>query len=261
VKIDPDETDPPLPAPPWQRVPHRPAGRRRDPITREAIVQTAIRVLDQEGLDALSMRRIAEQLDTGAASLYWHVGSKDGLLDLIFDQVIGEVEVPRPEPQRWQEQLKEVARATRAVILRHRDIVRISIGRIPMGPNGLRVADGLFGILRSGGIPDPLAVTAQRLLFAIINGFTLDETTELGVEIEGPPDQQTADAARAYIAELPPKRFPNLIAVAEHFGYADNDQSFELLIDVFVDGLAARVSTGPVAPPRRRTTGPAHRST
>jgi AcrR family transcriptional regulator len=238
-----DGIGPPLPAPPWQRVPQRAAGRRRDPITRDAIVQTAIRLLDQEGLDALSMRRIAEELDTGAASLYWHVGSKDGLLDLIFDHVIGEVEVPEPEPQRWREQLKEVARATRAVILRHRDIVRISIGRIPMGPNALRVSEGLFGILRAGGIPNELAVTAQRLLFAVVNGFTLDETTELGVEIEGQPSEATANAARAYIAELPAERFPNLIAVAEHFHHADDDQSFELLIDVFVDGLAARAST------------------
>jgi AcrR family transcriptional regulator len=237
-----EKHDQPLPPPPWQRVPERPATRRRDPITRDAIVQTAIRLLDEGGLDQLSMRRIAEELDTGAASLYWHIGSKDGLLDLIFDHVIGEVEMPNPEPQRWQEQLKEVARGTRAVILRHRDIVRISIGRIPMGPNALRVSEGLFGILRAGGIPDPLAVLAQRLLFAIINGFTLDETTELGVEVDGQPDEQAADAARAYVAELPAERFPNLTAVAEYFHDADNEQSFELLIDLFVDGLAARAS-------------------
>jgi AcrR family transcriptional regulator len=224
-------------------VPQRTAGRRRDPLTRGAIVRTAIRLLDQDGLGALSMRRIAEELDTGAASLYWHVGSKDGLLDLIFDEVIGEVEVPKPKPQRWQEQLKEVARAVRAVILRHRDIVRISIARTPMGPNSLRVSEGLFAILRAGGIPDQLAVTAQHLLFAIINGFTLDETTELGVEIEGPRDEEAANAARAYLAQLPAERFPNLIAIAEHFHYADNDQSFELLIDLFVEGLAARAST------------------
>jgi hypothetical protein len=90
----------------------------------------------------------------------------------------------------------------------------------------------------------PAGIGAQRLLFAIINGFTFDETTELGVEIEGRPDEQAADAVRAYIAELPTERFPNLIAVAEHFHYADDDQSFELLIDVFVDGLAARASRG-----------------
>src|SRR5581483_10100909 len=92
-----------------------------------------------------------------------------------------------------------------------------------------------------GGVPDQLAVTGQQLLFAIINGFTLDETTELGVEVEGPPDEQAANAARDYVSALPPEQFPNLIAVAGHFGHVDNDQRFELLIDLFVDGLAQRV--------------------
>lgn len=233
-----------VPTPPWQRhPPERTRRRGREPITREAIVETALRLLDKDGLDELSMRRLADELDTGAASLYWHVGSKDGLLELIFDRVIGEVEVPAPEPERWQEQLKEVARAGRAMILRHRDIVRISIGRIPMGPNALRVSEGLFAILRAGGLPDQLAVTGHHLLFAIINGFTLDETTDLGVEIESPLDAQAADAARDYVAALPVEQFPNLVAVAGHFGHADNDQSFELLIDLFVDGLAHRAET------------------
>jgi AcrR family transcriptional regulator len=156
-----------LPTPPWQRhPPERTRRRGRDPITREAIVETALRLLDRDGLDELSMRRVADELDTGPASLYWHVGSKDGLLELVFDRVIGEVEMPSPEPARWEEQLKEVARAGRAMILRHRDIVRISIGRVPMGPNALRVSEGLFAILRAGGVPDQLAVTAHHLLFA-----------------------------------------------------------------------------------------------
>src|SRR5690242_13865706 len=206
------------------------------------------------------MRRLAEELDTGPASLYWHVGSKDGLLELVFDRVIGEVEMPAPEPDRWQEQLKEVARAGRAMILRHRDIVRISIGRIPMGPNALRTSEGIFAILREGGVPDQLAVTAHHLLFAIINGFTLDETTDLGVEIEGPMPEQVANAARDYVAALPAERFPNLVAVADHFGDTDNDQSFELLIDLFADGLAQRVR----APTRKargasKRTGPSRR--
>ena len=235
-------TGPELPPPPWQRhPPERTRRRGREPITREAIVETALRLLDRDGLDELSMRRLADELDTGPASLYWHVGSKDGLLELIFDRVIGEVELPVPEPDRWQEQLKEVARAGRAMILRHRDIVRISIGRIPMGPNALRVSEGIFAILRAGAVPDPLAVTAHHLLFALINGFTLDESTDLAVEIETPIDEQAADAARDYIGTLPVEQFPNLIAVASHFGDTDNDQRFELLIDLFVDGLAQRV--------------------
>src|SRR5919108_4716611 len=106
-----------LPPPPWQRTPRRDRAGGRDPITPEAIVDVALQVLDADGLDGLSMRRIAKELGTGPASLYWHVGSKDGLLDLLFDRLIGEQDVPNPDPARWQEQLKEVARTMRATIL------------------------------------------------------------------------------------------------------------------------------------------------
>jgi AcrR family transcriptional regulator len=252
-----------LPPAPWQRTPTRAARRRRDPITQEMIVKTALSILDAEGLDGLSMRRIADELDTGAASLYWHVGSKDGLLDLLFDHVIGEQQVPSPDPERWQEQLKEVARAQRATILRHRDIVAVSLGRIPMGPHALRYSEKVLAILRAGGVPDWLAVAGQQLLIAVVNGFTLDETsTEPGpggqaAEGEhrggarrggehgddgGTVPQVSQDDASRYIASLPPGQFPNLTALAGHFSSVDPDERFELLLDIFVDGLAQRAA-------------------
>jgi AcrR family transcriptional regulator len=236
----------PLPAPPFQRIPPPPRRPRRDPITREGIVAAALRILDAEGLDGLSMRRVADELDTGAASLYRHVGSKDGLLDLVFDQIIGEQHVPDPEPARWREQLKEVARTMRATILSHRDVVRISIGRIPMGPNALTYSERVLAILRAGGVPDPLAVLGHHLLIAAVNGFTIDETGEGG---EPPPDQPPPDEAAAmvrdYLASLPAERFPNLVALADHFTTGDPDTRFELLLDLFVDGLAQRAARRP----------------
>jgi AcrR family transcriptional regulator len=233
-----------LPPPPWQRAPQRAARRRRDPITREAIVETALRILDSEGLDGLSMRRIADELGTGPASLYWHVGSKDGLLDLVFDHVIGEQHIPDPDPAHWREQLKQVARTQRATILRHRDIVAVSLGRIPMGPNALRYAERVLAILRAGGVPDQLAVAGHQLLIAVVNGFTLDETTGAQPTSGEAPVPPSPGAARDYIASLPPGQFPNLTAVADHFADADPDQRFELLLDLFVDGLAQRAADG-----------------
>ena len=264
-----------LPPAPWQRTPARAGRRRRDPITQEAIVETALRILDSEGLDGLSMRRIAEELDTGAASLYWHVGSKDGLLDLLFDHVIGEQQVPKPDPARWQEQLKQVARTQRATILRHRDIVAISLGRIPMGPHALRYSEAVLAILRAGGVPDWLAVAGQQLLIAVVNGFTLDEVSDgppVGAQPVGaqpassqPASSQPAggpaargrptgdggtaarpaqDAASRYLASLPAAQFPNITALAGHFADVDPDQRFELLLDIFVGGLAQHAAAG-----------------
>ena len=242
--------DPQIPPPPWQRAPERPARRRRDPISRDAIVTAAIQLLDREGLAALSMRKLADELGAGAASLYWHVGSKDGLLDLVMDEVIGEGKVPDPDPARWQEQLKQVARDQRAASLRHPWIVRVSIGRIPMGPNALRYSERILAILRAGGLPPRLAVQGYLLLIATVNGFTIDET---GVDdVPDPaanvpptdPDsrQQAADMARDYIASLPAGAFPNMTALADEFAFADPDERFEFLIDIFVDGLSRRAA-------------------
>jgi AcrR family transcriptional regulator len=231
-----------LPQPPWQRLPDRSARRRRDPISRDAIVGAAIRLLDAEGLDALSMRRIADELGTGAASLYWHVGSKDGLLDLVFDRLIGELAIPDPAPGQWREQLKDVARAQREVSLRHPYVVRISIGRIPMGPNALRYSERVLAILRAGGLPPRLAVQGSHLLIATVNGFTLDETG-VGDDPADLNSGQGSDMVHDYLASLPPQAFPTLVAMADEYGHADPDERFELLIDIFVDGLARRAAS------------------
>ncbi len=213
---------------------------------------TAIRLLDDEGLSALSMRRIADQLGTGAASLYWHVGSKDGLLDLVFDEIIGELAIPDPDPPRWREQIKDVARAQRAISLRHPYVVQISIGRIPLGPNALRYSERTLAILRAGGLPPRLAVQGSHLLISTVNGFTLDETgvdtaADYGAgpasragdaEGEGEDGAGAADLASAYLGALPVQRFPNLVALAAEFSAADPGERFELLIDIFTDGLA-----------------------
>src|SRR5579875_586599 len=99
------------------------------------------------------MRRVADALNTGPASLYWHVGNKDGLLDLIFDEIIGEMDVPAPQGDRWKEQLREIALSQRATLLRHRDLAATSMRRTPMGPPARRSAERV-GVLRAGGIPD-----------------------------------------------------------------------------------------------------------
>jgi AcrR family transcriptional regulator len=224
-------------------VPRRALADRRGPLNRKAIVTAAIWILDDGGLDGFTMRRVADALGTGPASLYWHVGSKDGLLDLIFEEVIGEQQVPDADPGRWQEQLKDVARTMRATILHHRDIVRISIGRVPMGPNALRYSERVLAILRAGGVSDRLAVLGHHLLISIVNGFTVDETGESGQAPAGQPaPDQIAAMTRDYLASLPPSEFPNLVALVDQFAVSDQDLRFEILIDLFVDGLAFRVT-------------------
>src|SRR5262245_11121476 len=113
---DPNAATERLPEPPWREARETP----RTPLTRQAIVEAALRVLDREGMDALSMRKVGEELGTGAASLYWHVRNKDELLQLVFEAVSEETTLPRPDPARWQEQLRDVAREMRRSMNRHR---------------------------------------------------------------------------------------------------------------------------------------------
>jgi len=109
--METDEREP-TPEPPWARGPEdRPA--RRVSLTREGIVDAALVVLDRDGIEGFSMRAVAEELGTGAGSLYWHVRGKEELLNLMVDRVIGELEVPDPDPPRWQEQAKELAQGMR----------------------------------------------------------------------------------------------------------------------------------------------------
>jgi hypothetical protein len=134
-------------------------------------------------------------------------------------------------------------------------VVRISIGRIPMGPNALQYSERVLAILRAGGLPPRLAVQGYLLLIATINGFTVDET---GVEDGGAPDrdparlQEAADMARDYIASLPAGLFPNMTGLAGEFALSDPDERFELLLDIFVDGLARRAAAEPKPGPGAR---------
>ena len=156
--------------------------------------------------------------------------------------MIGEQPVPDPEPERWPEQLKEVARGMRAAILAHRDIVELSLGRWPLGPNALEWSERVLAILRAGGVPDRLAVVGHHLLISAVNGFTMDESAEPAPDDEMPLEQ-LAEMGRNYIASLPRDRFPNMVEVADHYTVVDPDERFELLLDLFVDGLAQRAAS------------------
>lgn len=232
-------SDADIPAPPWRRARRTPA-TRRPPLTQERIVDAALAVLDSDGLDAISMRRVGEKLGTGAASLYAHVESKDELLDLLLDRVIGTLEVPEPEPARWQEQVKQVWRDARSMMQRHRGVARLTLGRIPVGPNALRVSEGLLAIMGAGGVPDRVRAYASDLLPLYVGAFAYEETLDLSASIakDRPPEEVIAMVGE-YFASLPVDRFPNIVALVGELSAGDPDERFEFGLDLLVRGLAA----------------------
>ena len=87
--------------------------------------------MEREGLQGVSMRKLAQELDAGAATLYWHVGDKEQLLGLMLDRIVGESKVVEPDPEHWQEQVKQLARNARELFKCRRDAAQLSMGRIP----------------------------------------------------------------------------------------------------------------------------------
>jgi AcrR family transcriptional regulator len=225
--------------PPWQAAPRqRPA---RAPLSREAIVDAALRVLDREGAAGLSMRRVADELGTGPASLYWHVANKDALIDLLVDRVASEVPLPEPDPDQWQEQLREWLIGARRVFERHPGVAALTLGRIPTGPNVVRWAEWTLALMRGAGIPDRIAAFAGDLLGLYLGATGYEAALPPMTSPTGEPlsPEESAAAVRDYFASLPADQFPNVLATLDELFSGGPDERFELGLDVILRGLAS----------------------
>lgn len=232
-KYDPDG----IPEPPW-RQPR--VMRTRTPLSREAIVEAAIEALDEEGAEGLSMRRVAEKLGAGAASLYWHVPSKAALIDLILDRVGAELVLPEPDPARWQEQMKEVMRSMRAVLTRHRDLARLSLGRVPVGPNLVRTLEWQLAVMRGAGVPDRVAGLTADLIAMYVGAFAYEDASGFEAPVaEDVSHEDMASMMTDYLTSLPPDRFPNILQMVDHVMEPAREERFEFGMDVLVRGLAS----------------------
>jgi AcrR family transcriptional regulator len=222
-----------LPPPPWSSL-----REKRTPLSRERIADAAIAIVDADGLDGLNMRRLAQELDTGPASLYAHVSGKDELLQLLIDRVAGEVPQVEPDPERWQEQVKEYMRAVRKVLVAHRDLAGAALANIPTGPNAIAAMEGLLGILRAGDLPDKVIAFAADLLSQYVN---IDAYEGSLFEQRMQRDPEYFPAIFDYFRALPADRFPHFVSLTEEMigDQGDDDARFEFGMDVLVRGLAS----------------------
>ena len=228
-----------VPDPPWQ-APSRPRPARA-PLSRDAIVHAALRVMDREGSAGLSMRRVAEELGTGPASLYWHVANKDALINLIIDQVASEIPLPEPDPDRWQEQLKDWMLGVRQVFGRHPGVAALTLGRVPTGPNVVRWAEWILALLRGAGIPDRIAAFAGDLIGLYLGATGYEAAMPPMTSATGEPlsVEESVATIRGYFASLPADQFPNVVATVDDLVGGGPDERFALGLDVILRGLAS----------------------
>jgi AcrR family transcriptional regulator len=229
-----------LPAPPWQRRDRtRPA---RTPLSRDLIVDTAVKLLDRDGLDGMSMRGVAQELGTGPASLYAHVANLRELQDLVFDRVVGEVPLPTVDPSHWREQLKQLLLDSLEVLRRHNGVARLGLGRVPTHEHAMAHAETVLALLRAGKVPDQYAAWAVDMLGLYVAGAAYEETLELAAGQNPESIRAWFDQFGEYMASLPADRFPNLVRMASFMVRGDGDDRVNFALDIIIDGLAA---TGP----------------
>ncbi|MBV9412603.1 MAG: TetR/AcrR family transcriptional regulator C-terminal domain-containing protein [Acidimicrobiia bacterium] len=233
--------------PPWWR-PAKAGTRTKQPLSRDAIVDAAIKVLDAEGVDALTIRRLADELGTGPATLYWHIKGKDELGELVYDRIMGDLELPEPDPSRWQEQLKDLARQVYRILRSHNDAARLSLGRIPVGPNMLAVMDWSMGLLLAAGIDKPVAAYIGDLIGRYLDASALD----VSVADDEHRDEMFG-MLQGYFAGLPAERFPHLTGLSGEMFEMDDQERFELGLEILMRGVETYAR--PKRPPRPRSTG------
>lgn len=231
----------------WLRPQHPPRSPQPS-LSREQIAAIAIAIADRDGVDALSMRRVAAELGCGTMSLYRHVHTKDELLDLMIDAVAGEDGGPPTTPSgNWRADLREAAWRLRASALRHPWLPRLSAARPSFGPNTLATIDFELSAVDGLGLSiDEMAGMIQTMQ-AFVQGFVQNELAER--EWRNPPTGPTLDPWRAgmlaYIQRLIEAgkypQFTRLVIDAEDF--PDPDATFEWRLERILDGLATAIPT------------------
>ena len=237
-----------LPAPPWRRTVPKRAGVTRPPLSLDQIVDAGLRIVTEEGIESVSMRRIAAVLNTGASSLYAHVANKEELLQLMFDRICADVPIPDTDPDHWQQQIKQLARDGYATMVAHGDIARAALATIPTGPNAMRVTDAMLGMMLAGGIPPEVAGWALDRIFLYIVADAFESS--LYRERVGTSHEEMAayfsgltEQLATYYENLPEARYPNLRKHARAMVGGDGDQRFEFGLDMLIDGLTKYVNT------------------
>ncbi len=210
--------------------------RPRAPLSRERVLRAAVALADERGLAALSMRKLAGELDVEAMSLYNHVKSKDDLLDGMIDIVFSEIEPPAAGGD-WKAELRKRALSTREALRRHRWAVGEMEGRTDHGLANLRLHDAVLGCLRAAGFSVEMTVHAYSMQDAYIYGFCLQETDMASQT----PEDFAAEARRQMSAyEDALADFPHLLEVVgghvAKVGY-DYDTEFLFGLDAILERL------------------------
>ncbi|AKZ60297.1 putative TetR-family transcriptional regulator [Streptomyces ambofaciens ATCC 23877] len=222
----------------WAR-PHRP---QREQLTREQIVAATIELLDAEGVEALSMRKLGTRLKAGATSLYRHVANRDELIQLAVDDVFGELGPPAAATRRtWRTSVARAATELRALVLRHPWVGPElgQVGLLHVGPNAVRMTSGLLAQFQAAGFPEGEEDQAAGALMSYVVGIATSEAAYLSLVTRSGVSERDwlSDHSSNFGEEVDPRQVRE-----DRFAYG---------LDRILDGLASRLPPGEDSGARR----------
>jgi TetR/AcrR family transcriptional regulator, tetracycline repressor protein len=236
-----------MPEPPWRSAPRR-RSVPRPQLSREVVVDAALQVVEAGGGQALTMRRVADQIGVSASSLYGYVANKDELVQLVLERIIEEIDVPAGRGG-WQETLKDLGREMLGVFRRHPGVAELSLGRVPWGPSMLALGEVILAELRAAGIPDQVAAYVGDLAALYVGAFAYEQDVMVAPGTGDDPAHGTGEDPRAQLAawlgSLPTEHFPNTVALAADLVAGSADDRFEWGMDIIVRGVASYLEVPP----------------
>jgi AcrR family transcriptional regulator len=213
------------------------------PLTRDVVLAAALAIIDRDGADGLTMRRLGHALDRDPMALYRHAANKNALLDGVVELVMGQARLDPSDPD-WAGQLRTFARAFRGIAIAHPHVVPLLVTRplatpLALRPLGtLRPLEDTLALLTRAGFSDVEALHVYRSFQGLLYGHVLNELQEL---VENP--EETDDLLRLGLHRLPVKEFPLLRGLASALTSYDGAAELEQGLDILIDGLRSK---GPI---------------
>jgi AcrR family transcriptional regulator len=228
----------------WSSRPAPPAYRRgRPPRSLERIVGVALEIVDEVGMDAFSMRLLADRLGSGTATLYRHLAGKDELMAYVVDRILGEVDTEKDADTlsaTWQDATARGASAFYEVLKNHPHALPLLVSQVPVGPNALLNRERSVAVLLAGGLPLDLAARAYTAVAHYVVGFALQQHSPAA------PQREDAARLRDFYGALDAKTYPATVAAADELTSVPLDEEFRFGVQLVLDGIGvARKAAAP----------------
>jgi AcrR family transcriptional regulator len=215
----------------------------KSPLSEDAFVDAALAILKSDGLEAVTMRRVAAALDTGAASLYVYVSGREALLQAMLDRVTATIELEAPDPSRWRAQLHSLLQRMRLTLVAHPGIAAMTLADPPTTEAVLQLTENMMGIMLAGGLDAQDAAWTCDIFVLLVTGVASEDVVRRarGQSDDNDRNEQVEELYKTFTG-LAHDQFPLLVAHAAQMVAGSADERFRFAIDVVLDGVVTRAA-------------------